>query len=297
MASLVSVSSSESQYEQEPVLQLDSSHVLGTDFSLDYHVVGEARDCGDLHGDYPVAEATLAPVPNDSSTVTPASDNAVFVSCSGTLTYLRPHFIAVRIEKKTQDEKLGICFRRYLTGVFISKISSSSPFARSDLRVGDKVLSVNGVSCRKLTAQKCVDIIKASPCSVALCVQNSNGDPDTVSCMVQQKPDRKAGIRLKGVRGSVLVKDIDSDSPFQSTLLMPEHRIMFINGISCQGMRAQGVADLMADSTKEYLNIVSRPRKEIAMVIAINPHKTLWTRLAVACGLAAGTLSAIQSIS
>lgn len=204
------------------------------------------------------------------------------------LDYSRPEFLFCRVNKASPDSRLGFRMKAGKRGsVYISHISPGSPLGRVNLKPGDRVLSINGKSVVKSSIQKAKALVDKAESDVALVVHNEGGDPSLVSSSVQKPTTQKrVGICLRNNRGAVYVSRLNDDGLFVGSLLTADQRCIQVNGTSCEALHSMGVADLIAQS-KDFVTIVSRPKKDVAMVLGSH-QETRWRRQAL---LALGTCS------
>jgi protein scribble len=84
-------------------------------------------------------------------------------------------------------------------GIFISKIVKDGPASKTSLRVGDRLLKVNGLDITEMSHDDCVDELKRNSSQVVLLVGH-DPQPDGMAEIVLQKshPDETIGIRING---------------------------------------------------------------------------------------------------
>lgn len=84
-------------------------------------------------------------------------------------------------------------------GIFISKIVPDGPASRTALRVGDRLLRVNGVDVSQLSHDECVDELKRNANQVTLTVSH-DPQPQGLQEVVLKRsyPEETLGIRING---------------------------------------------------------------------------------------------------
>lgn len=202
--------------------------------------------------DIPVASATLLdpfflnPIDTSISNGRPRlSFDKADPTVDALMSYSRPQYIfaSARFTGCVIKKNLGIQLktRRRMNGLVcgtvVSGISEDSPFYGCNIQPGDHVVSVNNFLCSSVKSGRVLELLRSTKQQddvVSICLYNAKGDPNTVSSSVM-KPDRttKVGVALQMTRGAVRTSRVDKDGLFANSLLMPRHRCMMINGISC----------------------------------------------------------------
>ena len=217
------------------------------------------------------------------------SFDAADPTVEGVLIYSRPKYIfASAVIGNGPRRKIGIIFgNRTRGGAYVKKVLKDSPFQNCNIQVGDHVVSVNSVLCSSVKASRVLELIDSlSKDGVAsICVHNEKGDPETVSCSVQKSQQTaKVGVTLQTRRGAVRVNRVEKDGLFGNSLLMPHHRCMIINGMSCSHMNSKKAADYIK-SLPDRVTIISRPHHSFAMTLALCQKTKWWTRFGSRAGL------------
>lgn len=84
-------------------------------------------------------------------------------------------------------------------GIFISKIVPDGPASRTSLRVGDRLLRVNGVDVTMLSHDECVDELKRNANQVTLTVSHDPQPPGLQEVVLKRSyPEETLGIRING---------------------------------------------------------------------------------------------------
>lgn len=314
--------SNENRQSGQMILCLDAAGVLDQDYFFDAEeqVVYDAqlaessmmdkieRD-DNLH--LPVASATLlepliAPIDDSPPTQRYArlSFDAADPTVDALVSYSRPEFVFVSaLVPRDNENKVGLSLKKRPEGggTLVSGVANDSPFVNSNLHPGDHLVAVNNVLCSHLNPHQVAKLIKGSKGGkVSICFHNQRGDPSLISCSVQKPdPSTKVGVALRKKRDAVRVTRVDKDGLFGNSLLMPHHRCMMINGISCAHMSSKTAGELIGMSS-DRVTIISRPEASYALTIALEEHTQWWKKLAIGgigVGLAAGAVGTIQALS
>lgn len=205
----------------------------------------------------------------------------------------RPAFLFCRVWKPHTDTNAGIFLRRRGEAVYISRIAPDSLFGKSNIRAGDRILSVNGSSCLNRTAKKVRQLIRDAPTAVSLIVHNEGGNTNIVSNAAQKYCNkRKVGLYFKNRGGALSISGIDPSGLFADSLLTSGQRCLQVNDSPTPNMRSTAAGRIIADA-KDFVTILSSPDETAAMVIACETQRKFMGAVAVSLGVAIGTLGAI----
>ncbi|XP_015745822.1 protein scribble homolog isoform X2 [Python bivittatus] len=83
-------------------------------------------------------------------------------------------------------------------GVFISKVIPRGLASRSGLRVGDRILEVNGIDLRHATHQEAVSALLSSTQELKMMVRRDPPPPGMEEICIEKKPGEKLGISIRG---------------------------------------------------------------------------------------------------
>ena len=201
------------------------------------------------------------------------------------LAYSRAEFLYARLPKPTRDAKIGLFFiNRPQGGVALSRVLGIP----SNLQVGDRIVSVNQQDCLEFSAKQVAQLIADAPSGhVHIIVHHAGGGHGLVSTYVRKEPDAKARVVLKTHRGALVVSKVHRDGPLYGTPICPGHRLLWINGVPCEGLGLSQAVRLIKES--EHLILVTQPRPETAMVLTsgADSHRKWWQGIMVGAGLAA----------
>ncbi|XP_053101704.1 protein scribble homolog isoform X3 [Hemicordylus capensis] len=113
-------------------------------------------------------------------------------------------------------------------GVFISKVIPQGLAARSGLRVGDRILEVNGIPLRHATHQEAVSALLSSTQELRMAVRRDPPPPGMEEICLEKRPGEKLGISIRGgAKGH-------AGNPFD-----PTDEGIFISKVSSSGAAAR----------------------------------------------------------
>jgi membrane-associated protease RseP (regulator of RpoE activity) len=172
--------------------------------------------------------------------------------------------------KPTPDSKVGIAF----VANRISKISATSLFASSDLRVGQQVLSINDEPVNGKSATEMAAVIASAPEEVKIKVIAEASVPVITAVANKPTPDSKVGIAFVANR----ISKINEGSFFASSDLRVGHTVVSINDKPADGKSAT-LAAIIASAPKEVkIKVIAGPNVEINKSKAPNgaPEGGIW---------------------
>ncbi|NWI55314.1 SCRIB protein, partial [Calyptomena viridis] len=113
-------------------------------------------------------------------------------------------------------------------GVFISKVIPRGLASRSGLRVGDRILEVNGTDLRHATHQEAVNALLANAQELTMVVRRDPAPPGMQEICIEKAPGEKLGISIRGgAKGH-------AGNPFD-----PTDEGIFISKVSSSGAAAR----------------------------------------------------------
>ncbi|NXD29948.1 SCRIB protein, partial [Spelaeornis formosus] len=113
-------------------------------------------------------------------------------------------------------------------GVFISKVIPRGLASRSGLRVGDRILEVNGTDLRHATHQEAVNALLCSSPELSMLVRRDPPPPGMQEICIEKAPGEKLGISIRGgAKGH-------AGNPFD-----PTDEGIFISKVSSSGAAAR----------------------------------------------------------
>ncbi|XP_019409348.1 PREDICTED: protein scribble homolog isoform X2 [Crocodylus porosus] len=113
-------------------------------------------------------------------------------------------------------------------GVFISKVIPQGLASRSGLRVGDRILEVNGIDLRHATHQEAVNALLSNSQELTMLVRRDPPPPGMQEICIEKAPGEKLGISIRGgAKGH-------AGNPFD-----PTDEGIFISKVSSSGAAAR----------------------------------------------------------
>ncbi|XP_074996998.1 protein scribble homolog isoform X5 [Calonectris borealis] len=113
-------------------------------------------------------------------------------------------------------------------GVFISKVIPRGLASRSGLRVGDRILEVNGIDLRHATHQEAVNALLSNTQELTMLVRRDPPPPGMQEICIEKAPGEKLGISIRGgAKGH-------AGNPFD-----PTDEGIFISKVSSSGAAAR----------------------------------------------------------
>ncbi|XP_061850564.1 protein scribble homolog isoform X3 [Colius striatus] len=113
-------------------------------------------------------------------------------------------------------------------GVFISKVIPRGLASRSGLRVGDRILEVNGTDLRHATHQEAVNALLSNSQELSMLVRRDPAPPGMQEICIEKAPGEKLGISIRGgAKGH-------AGNPFD-----PTDEGIFISKVSSSGAAAR----------------------------------------------------------
>jgi hypothetical protein len=106
--------------------------------------------------------------------------------------------------KQSAAQPIGIGLKGLKNGIFISSIHTDSPLSGSSLKIGMKLLSINGISMTNLTSKDAIKILKETEGKLVLTADN----------FVTPHITFKMGLNAEGKRfGTMVERDINKATP------------------------------------------------------------------------------------
>ncbi|KAK3780634.1 hypothetical protein RRG08_044858 [Elysia crispata] len=135
-------------------------------------------------------------------------------------------------------------------GVFVSKIVNDGAAARTNLRIGDRILTVNNKDLRSATHQEAVMALIAPTYEIHLTVRHDPPPPGLQELTIDKDPGEKLGLSIKGGAKHLTTPDRSDEGIFISRInedgaaardgrLKPGQRILEVNGQSLLGSSHQ----------------------------------------------------------
>ena len=195
----------------------------------------------------------------------------------GHLDQLHSAYANITVYKPTSSHDVGLSIGLVGKVLRVTHISSTGLFARSPLRLGDEVLTINHMSCADKDSAFVLDTIKKALCTVALVVRENGGDPTLVSTMITKpSPISRVGINLRGTGRDLRVACIDRKGLFSTSLVHAGDLVVSVEGISCSKMNSE-YAEALIKRARSTVTILTKAEQRVGVVISAMtsiPRKT-----------------------
>ena len=164
--------------------------------------------------------------------------------------------VTATVTKPSKDASLGIAFlkKRQSKRVVISKILDEGLFAKSDLRAGQTVVSINGQACPP-SVGKAIKMLKDAAGELTIVAAN------TVAKANKDSKDSKVGLSVGKLSGMIVICEIAKDGIFSNSTLREEQVLVSINGQACP------------DNTKDVIQMIKDAEGELK-IVAVDVFKT-----------------------
>lgn len=140
--------------------------------------------------------------------------------------------VGLRIHSIVKDgstSKIGIGLKKRNGSIVVSSIAEDGMMANSNIKVGQRLLGVNGVPCKSLSSREAIALFKELD---ALTVMTE--DIGLISVTVKKEsPDSKLGIGIKSINGNLIISTIAPDGLFANTDLKVATKLVSINAKDC----------------------------------------------------------------
>lgn len=175
------------------------------------------------------------------------------------------------VHKESPDTKLGIGLTDVEGQVYISKIAPDGLFGNSDLKAGQRLVSIGGTSTKGLNKTASIKILKASSGKVSVLTEEATIRVVTVT---KDPENPSVGIGLRTKDGTIVIGSIKETSIFHNTELAPGQRLISINKSPCKGLTQSVVAQLFKNTTGELRVVVEDVTAEPAATAKISIRET-----------------------
>lgn len=201
----------------------------------------------------PLTKAQEVPLPRNLRVQTEDDELEDFASREPTAQDLhyataRAEYISASFFRTSKDWCLGI----KLGGAFhILGIKPNSPAAKSPLKMGDQLVSINQQACFEMSSKEVHDALQV-PGSINIVAHNQGGASDVVECMfTKQSADDKIGIGIKtdSSKRILWINTIQPHLMAHHSLLNPEDRFLFINHIPASQLSQLDAVHIFSTST------------------------------------------------
>lgn len=201
-------------------------------------------------------------------------------------------FLTVTAVKPSKGSSIGLGLTMKDDRVTVGTIKETSIFKDTQLKVGQKIVSVNDVPCTYADKAEVVVLFKNAEGPVTVVVESGDAVPATpqrsepmgfesmerassvtvllpgqiaVKAMKESKQS-PVGIGVKMIQGHVTVGSIKETSIFHNTDLSPGQSIVSINGVSCSGLDKKEVAVLLKSAVGPLTVVVEEVEEVMAAI-------------------------------
>jgi len=154
----------------------------------------------------------------------------------------RPSLISFQLFKETVDQELGMEFRSTNGELLFSGIFPWSPLAKSSIRVGDRLTSVDDhQSVTHWSVVQIANHLRSRDGYVSIVVETKNGDTNIVeACVYKATAESKLGISFQNdQQGQLRILNVTGDGLLgETSVLRADDYVESINGIPAQSMDA-----------------------------------------------------------
>jgi len=183
----------------------------------------------------------------------------------------RASLLSATIVRNSTSEKLGLGLAVTSRGVLlISSVKPGGLLSESPFRVGDRLVSINNVSCEYMRKSEAAQFLRNVVGTLTLVVQNDSGDSTLVESMIwKPNPDSKTGMAVvSNGYTRARVSNIRPNGLFERSLLSRKDLILSVNNIPCQFLDSKEVADIVMRA-KDSVTVVAERKYESAVVVAM----------------------------
>lgn len=182
----------------------------------------------------------------------------------------RASLLSATVERKSTQEKLGLGLAMTPRGILlVSSIEPEGLLSKSPFRIGDRLVSINNVSCEHMPQSKAHQLLHDAMGILTVVAANDAGDSTLVESMVWKPfPDSKTGMAVVSdgyTRARVC--HIRPNGLFERSLLSRKDLIRSVNNIPCRFLDSKEVADIVMRA-KDRVTVVAERKFETAVVVA-----------------------------
>ena len=163
--------------------------------------------------------------------------------------------VSAVIEKDSKDTRVGFGVINDSEGhVFVSNIAPDGLLAKSQLHVGQKIVSINNIPCPE-TTKDTMDIIRGATGMITIVAMTIEGQV-AVAVEKESKETRVGLAVIRSNQGHIVVSNIAKDGLLADSPLEPGQRVISINHQPCP------------ETTKATMNIIREAEGKITIVAA-----------------------------
>ena len=163
--------------------------------------------------------------------------------------------IRVMARKPSATAKLGLGLKPVEGSIVISTIGEGSLFSGTDLKVGQKLVSINQESCGNMSVHSAIALLKEAEGDIAVTAEDIGVVGVTV---VKKSANARLGIGLKSVSKDIVISSIADDGLFISTDLRVGHKLISINRTNVKGLTTSEAVSMIKNAEGE-LTLMAMP--------------------------------------
>jgi hypothetical protein len=155
----------------------------------------------------------------------------------------------------------------------ISHIDPKGPLAMTLFRAGDRIISINNISCEDKHEAFVCGLLSGieNDAAVLIVVENDSSDraPNWVATTIPKPRDEKMGIKMRLHRhGDFRITHIDEDRVLASSLLNIGDTLESINGVPCNATSTSEDILLLLKQDVEYITFVTKTQQGTGCVLS-----------------------------
>ena len=223
---------------------------------------------------HPTAQAT--PSPHDVNAIATVAAQVVLgedieAASDGVVEEeARAEFLSATLYKPFPNAKLGIIIAPDARGdIRITGLSEQGSVQHSPLRVGDKLLSINGKNCVDMDNGVAGELLRSLAGTITIIVHNEGGSPHMVETMVEKAtPSATVGIGVhQTYRGTLNISKVQASGLFAHSLVNVGDRVIAVNHVNCRRMEARTVIQMIRDAPR-YVTLLTETQSTAGVVLA-----------------------------
>lgn len=188
-------------------------------------------------------------------------------------TTTRAEFFSATFFKPHATHKLGIHIAADDAGdIRIIRLPETGSVQHSPLRIGDKLLSINGKNCIDMDSGVAGELLRSATGTLTIITHNQGGSSHMAETMVE-KPDPTSPVGIgvhQTLRGSLHISKVTATGLFAHSLINVGDRVMAVNQVNCDRMEAATVVQMIRDAPK-YVTLLTATQSTAGVVLAASP--------------------------
>jgi len=181
----------------------------------------------------------------------------------------RPRFISVTVQKPTVDTVLGLSFANPTESqLILSKIQPQGLLARSPLRAGCLLHSINGISIQNYTRFGVTELVRTLAGTIQIVAEDPMGDV-TYAVAMAFKSTPRANLYLSfhvAEGGALALSRIGLDSFLNNSVLNVHDKIIAINKIPCDHVQPEEAVEITQRNPESVTILVRVGRKNVIVL-------------------------------